>query len=221
MNDSVIGDPQFTVSLPVNGSRHMCYEVHGVAGQFFNLISDTCTSVNALFAAMPGNVRINRMSSIGIHAVTTATPSGSCADIQIDLENCTATLNGASIDGSTIINDIRVRKFGNRWRVSVPNCERPSAVMWITCQRNPDMLRFDIARGSNLRPTSHGLLGKYTICFNQINFVLSIIICKYCHSQSFNFALSIYLNITIMHYSQSVVYCTYSVYLQDNFGTFQ
>ena len=178
MNDSVIGDPQFTVSLPVSGSRAMCYEVHGVAGQFFNLVSDTCTSVNALFESMPGKIKINRMSSIGIHAVTTATPSGSCADIQIDLENCTTTLNGASIDDSAIIEDIRVRKFGNRWRVSVPNCERPSTVMWITCQSNPDMLRFDIARGSNLRPTSQGLLGKYTIllvlCFNPINFVLSI-----------------------------------------------
>ena len=164
VNDSVIGDPQFTVTLPMNRSRHMCYEVHGVAGQFFNLISDTCTSVNALFAAMPGNPRINRMSRIGIHAVTTATANGNCADIQIDIEDCVATLNGAPINGSAMIDDIRVRKFGNRWRVSVPNCERPSAVMWITCQSNPQMLRFDIARGSNLRPTSHGLLGKNTNC---------------------------------------------------------
>ena len=67
MNDSVIGDPQFTVSLPVNGSRAMCYEVHGVAGQFFNLISDTCTSVNTLFAAMPRNVRINRMRIASVY----------------------------------------------------------------------------------------------------------------------------------------------------------
>ena len=58
--------------------------------------------------------------------------------------------------------------------MSVPNCERPSAVMWITCQHNPDMLRFNIARGSNLCPTYHGLLGWYTILlvlsFNPIIF---------------------------------------------------
>ena len=163
--DSVIGDPQFTVSLPVDGSRAMCYAVHGEAGQFFNLISDTCTSVNALFAATPGNLELNRMSIIGIHAVTTATPNGTCTNIEIDSKDCTATHNAVSIDGSAMIDDIRVRKFRNHWRVSVPNCERPSTVMWITCQHNPDMLRFHIARGSSLRPTSHGLLGTYTTCF--------------------------------------------------------
>ena len=52
VNDSITADPQFTVSLPVNGAESLCYEVHGSAGDYFNLISDTCTSVNAHFTSM-------------------------------------------------------------------------------------------------------------------------------------------------------------------------
>ena len=48
--------------------------------------------------------------------------------------------------------------------VDIPVPPSIAAVMWITCQSNPQMLRFDIARSSNLRPTSHGLLGKNTNC---------------------------------------------------------
>ena len=47
-------------------------------------------------------------------------------------------------------------------RVSVPNCESVQLVMWIVCEevRGEEMLKFTITRGVNLRPTSHGLLGK-------------------------------------------------------------
>ena len=159
LNDSVIGDPQFTISLPPNGEEAMCYEVHGVADRFFNLISDTCLSVNSHFTSMPDQSNINRMSTIGIRAATTADQAGGgCVNIQIDLENCTASIQGRPILIMEFSGDIRIRKFGNRWRVSVPNCERPSVVMWITC--GPKMLRFDVARGSALNPTSHGLVGE-------------------------------------------------------------
>ena len=157
VNDTMIADPQFTVTLP-SGSESMCYEVHGEAGKFFNLISDTCTSVNAHFTAMPGNSTLNRMSQIGIRAGISAASTGKCAEIQINLENCAAFLDGNPIDGRDEIGDIRIRKMNNRWRVSVPNCMRPGAVMWLTCDGN--MLRFRIARFSGLTPTSHGLLGK-------------------------------------------------------------
>ena len=53
-------------------------------------------------------------------------------------------------------------KHGRRVRISVPNCENVQLVMWIVCEevRGEGMLRFIITRGVNLRPTSHGLLGK-------------------------------------------------------------
>ena len=118
MNDTVIGDPQFTVTMPQDESRSMCYEVHGVAGNYFNLISDTCTSVNALFTVLPGMPKLNRMSVIGIYAGTSAAQSGNCARIQISVDNCTASLDGVPIRMMTMVDDIRIRKFNSRWRVS-------------------------------------------------------------------------------------------------------
>jgi hypothetical protein len=137
----------------------MCYEIHGDAGKYFNLISDTCTSVNTRFSTMESNPKLNAMSVIGMYAATSATPNGNCAEIEINIDNCAASLDGELIELVAQVDDIRIRKFNNRWRVSVPNCQRPSATMWITCEAN--MLRFRIARGSNLAPTSHGLLGQF------------------------------------------------------------
>jgi hypothetical protein len=138
----------------------MCYEIHGGEEKYFNLISDTCTSVNARFSAMQAMPDVNRMRVIGMYAATSATPNGNCAEIEININNCSASLDGELIELMAEVDDIRIRKFNNRrWRVSVPNCERRSAVMWITCENN--MLRFRIVRGSNLAPTSHGLLGQF------------------------------------------------------------
>ena len=154
----MIADPQFTVSLP-DDTASMCYEVHGEANAYFNLISDTCTSVNAYFTAMPNTTNINRMSSIGIRAAVSI-GGGSCINIRTDLENCETTIDGVPVNMTRTIGLVRVRKHGirNRWRVSVPNCHRPRVVIWTTCEEN--MLRFDVSRGSNLNPSSHGLLGK-------------------------------------------------------------
>ena len=50
-NDSVIGDPLFTVPFREDQTS-LCFEVHGKANNNFNLVSDTCTNVNAYFAPM-------------------------------------------------------------------------------------------------------------------------------------------------------------------------
>ena len=147
----------FTISLPEDGSEALCYGMHGSPNDSYNIISDTCTSVNVHFTQHPVRNNENRISSIGIHAVTgdADTP---CADIQIDLLNCTASINNTTIIGSKIIGNIRVKSISNGWRVFVPNCECPPTTMWITCE--DDTLRFDVSRGSGLTSTSHGLLGK-------------------------------------------------------------
>ena len=135
----------------------MCYEVHGEDGKYFNLISDTCTSVNALFSQLPSNPRLNRMSEIGVYARGT---SNQCTRIQINLDSCAGYVNKQVISSTYSRSGISVRPYLNRWRVSVPNCvSSPSLVMWIACEQDPDMLRFRIARGNNLTPSSHGLLG--------------------------------------------------------------
>ena len=163
-NDSIVGHrqsvndaAQFTISLPEDGSESLCYGMHGSPDEFYNIISDTCTSVNVHFTQHPVQNDENRISSIGIHAATgDAFPP--CADIQIDLVGCRASINNITINGSYITGNIRVKRFSNGWKVFVPNCERPHAVMWITCEE--DMLQFNVCRASNLSSTSHGLLGK-------------------------------------------------------------
>ena len=136
----------------------MCYEVHGYAGRYFNLISDTCTSVNALFTAMPDNDRLNRMSQIGMY---TRDSTGVCVQVEIDLSGCTGSVDGLVISTMYQSGGVSVRSYPGRWRVSVPNCGTSQLVMWIFCESNPDRLRFHIARGNNLTPTSHGLLGEF------------------------------------------------------------
>ena len=158
VNDSVIADPQYTLSLPENGSEALCYEVHGTANDYYNIISDICTSVNAHYTVIPGQTDRNRMSTIGIHAVADEGATLGCTDIQIDHLNCAAQVDGNVVNSSIYVGDIRVRKFNNRWRISVPNCRRLGSVMWITCEAR--WLRFDVVRGSSLTPTSHGLLGE-------------------------------------------------------------
>ena len=46
-NDTVIGDPLYTVPVFGTQERHLCYEIHGRPMRYFNLISDSCVSVNA------------------------------------------------------------------------------------------------------------------------------------------------------------------------------
>ena len=141
------------MTLPDDSGYSLCYEVHGKAGKFFNLISDTCVSVNAHFTAI--NQARNRMSSIGIHTVTNDVRS--CIDIEINLA-CFAAVDGDDIGNGTVIDGVRIRRYKNHWRVSVPNCNRFS-VMWVTCLE--EELRLTISRRSNLQPSSHGLLGVY------------------------------------------------------------
>ena len=141
-----------------NNTVSLCYEVHGERGEYFNLISDTCVSVNALYSSMTDPSNGNIISKIGVLAEDT---NGVCQEIEADLNNCTARVNGTVV---TMYNQdgIRVRRRTNRIRISVPNCESTDLVMWVTCevQGEQSMIKFVVARGFNLRPTSHGLIGK-------------------------------------------------------------
>ena len=131
--------------------------MHGSPNDFYNIISDIYTSVNVHFTQHPVRNNENRISSIGIRA-STYIAVFPYADIQIDFLNCTASINNKTINASSFIGKVSVRKVRNGWKVFVPNSGRPHAVMWITCEE--DMLQFVVSRGSGLCSTSHGLLGK-------------------------------------------------------------
>ena len=124
----------------------------------FNLISDHCISVNALYAAMNNPSDGNIITSIGIKAVDS---KGKCVNIVVSLQNGCMPL----IDGKEVLrydsSDVTVTKHMSRVRVSVPNCENEQLVMWMMCDtiNNQYMINFVISRGINLSPTSHGLMG--------------------------------------------------------------
>ena len=168
----MIGDPFFEANLWFeDGSREfsysLCYEIHGRSNRHFNLISDTCVSVNAYYTAMNDPINGNIISAFGIRAVDNS--GSSCTDIEV-IQNQTTGYCELRVDGvqtsAYSMNGISasLRSF-YKARVSVPNCEQLPLVMWIKCRNIQDqfMMSFDVKRGVNLRPTSHGLLGKLFI----------------------------------------------------------
>ena len=160
--DTVIGDPLFTVPLP-GGAGHLCYEIRGVADQFFNFISDECVSVNAHYsehAPLPGEARrLHVIDQIAIRAVDNA---NDCIDILVDRNGCVASVNSETLATTYNTGGVTVSIVDNRVIVGVPNCGDLDLEMEIVCEtiNGVEMIRFEVMRGLNLRETSHGLLGE-------------------------------------------------------------
>lgn len=163
--------------MAVQGVREasLCYEVHGTDDAWFNILSDGCVSVNAHYFRF--NEYFNFVDKIAIRAVD---ENGNCRNMLVELNGCTASLDGTVVEPTApYCQDgifVRPNRQTNRVRISVPNCnETSSLVMWTICQRNTlmdpfdmtksyqvDMIKFVIARGSNLGASSHGIIGRYT-----------------------------------------------------------
>eukprot|EP00731_Ephydatia_muelleri_P017035 Em0010g133a len=173
VNDSMIADPLFTVPLNVHSelfpALSLCYEIHGQPRQYYNLVSDTCTSVNARYNASLNGVGVNIIDDITVRAVDRA---GQCVDIEVDVD-C-----GVSVGGSRVqiysLNEVYVRTYGNSSvRISVPNCNHQQLVMWILCQVRPiedpitgkkfsaKMQKFVVTRGLSLGENSHGIIAQF------------------------------------------------------------
>ena len=180
MNDTLTGDPLMTVPILTDPNvqagddiASLCYEVHGEADAFFNLISDGCTSVNAYYqeAVTPStNIDLNVVTRIGVRAVGT---NGTCHDIQVDLDGCTALVDGDAPPVG-VFNGINVKRYASssRVRISVPNCADNMLVMWVFCREGEiedpvtwvyypiSFIRFVVMRGLNLAEESNGIMGK-------------------------------------------------------------
>ena len=178
VNDTVIGDPLFTVPILVPDeqlaalnltSLTMCYEIHGKSDQWFNLVTDQCTSVNAHYDDL--NEDLNIIDEIGVRAVD---EDGRCVNIGVNIDGCSAEINGVPLDQRYSTGGISVRRYSNRVRISVPNCNDLTLVMWVICQERTlddpmrpglsitaEMIKFVVMRGLNSghRP-AHGLIGK-------------------------------------------------------------
>ena len=168
-NDTVVGDPLFTVPLRMNNvprdlsevygnKMSLCYEVKGESHRYFNLISDECTSVNAYYGS--GRVdSVNVITKIGIVARDSA---NSVSRVSVGLDGCRTHIDGAEVQERWGGQGISVLRRENRVRVSVPNCDSLELVMWVVCEQRQGqpMIKFVVARGHNLSPTSHGLIGE-------------------------------------------------------------
>ena len=180
MNDTLTGDPLMTVPILTAQSSNttasdvpsLCYEVHGKADEYFNLISDKCTTVNAFYEKAPINssdIDLNVITKIGVRAVGNNT----CHNVEVDLATCTATVDHI-VTSNTIMDGIRVRQSGSRVRIAVPNCADTLLVMWVFCGggqvEDPvtwvyydiSFIRFVVMRGLNLNEVSHGLIGNHS-----------------------------------------------------------
>ena len=208
VNDTVIGDPLFTVPIHVSEDQlqdlnlpglSLCFEIHGQADQWFNLVTDECSSVNARYVQF--STGLNVIDEIGVRAVDTA---DQCVNIRVDVGNCTADVNDVALDvmGRYSMNGVSVRRYRNRVRISVPNCNDLTLVMWVFCETRTledhadgskvtgDMIKFVVMRGLNMgnRP-SHGLLGKVVMVI-MLNFKYTIwpfSMCPYCSLLIYNF----------------------------------
>ena len=158
-----------------NESLSLCFEIHGQADALFNLISDACVSVNARYSQVRTDENINIIDRIYVRA---ADASHICRNIEVSLNQCSASVDGVSVE-NYIAEGIIVRRYRNRIRIMVPNCQDIDLVMWVFCLNNTfwsrtstkeneitfvaEMLRFVIARGLNLNEHAHGILGMFKL----------------------------------------------------------
>ena len=179
-NDTVLGDPLYTVPLQISdemieanpdvANTSLYYEVHGRSGNTYNLVSDTCVSISADY--VQGNTSdINVIGRVGVLAVDN---DGNCQRITINVMECTGTVGSTEVTQDSPYDNagIRVRKGRRYFRIVMPNCERQDLVSWVICEEG-DMLKFVITRGFNLQPTSHGIIGEYIDTNSRVFFTLS------------------------------------------------
>lgn len=166
-----IADPLFKVPIhidqtlidqnPALAEACLCYEVHGRDNSTFNLLSDMCTSVNAHYTSMMNPVAGNIISAIGVTAIDR---NGACHEIGASINQCSVTVDGNPLAVGESYNNggIMVIRYEGRVKIAVPNCGRQDLVLWFICKtvHNAVISEFIIARGVNLQPTSHGLVGK-------------------------------------------------------------
>ena len=116
-------------------------------------------TVNARYVGLTRT--LNVIDEIGVRAVN---DDNECVNIRVDLEQCSVEVNDVSLDLDQRYSSagISLRRYGNRVRVSVPNCDELTLVMWVICETrtldnpdqpgtmlNADMIKFVVMRGLN------------------------------------------------------------------------
>ena len=171
-NTSAFGISELNENKVIN----LCYEIHGRDGEYFNLVSDSCVSVNAHYMEAHQLLRNNIIDEI---TVLTVGLDRVCKNVSVSVSGCRVSVDGTFISSTYSSAGISIRIYENRIRITAPNCQDVDLVMWVFCKQTTlkgspeqgegnitvgvDVLHFVIIRGLNIRETTHGLLGEQTI----------------------------------------------------------
>lgn len=95
-----------------------------------------------------------------------------CVNIRVSLDQCSVTVGSTVLDKGAKYESygVTVKKYSERVRISVPNCQDLTLVMWVICERRTldvfglptttNMIKFVVMRGLNFGShRAHGLLG--------------------------------------------------------------
>ena len=148
----------------------LCYQIHGRAGKYFNLLSDKCVSVNAHVIQPYSDIDSNVMNQIGVRATGN---NGSCYNIMMNRHDCSVHINGQQLLGNTDFQeeDIVIKQYAasigqsQSVQIAVPNCDGESIDMFISCtsyniqNMATEILQFGSTRGEALAEPPHGLIG--------------------------------------------------------------
>ena len=143
------------------GELGLCYEVHGEKNKIFNLVSDSCLSINALLEEPPEKPDIgNVMTQIGVLAKDL---NGNCHRILVDVKQRSLKFNNERIVGSRTHNGIHLSKLIKKVEISMPGCINGTSLSFrieFNYMNGADMLKIVFSDESGLRQDSHGLMGK-------------------------------------------------------------
>ena len=148
----------------------LCYQIHGKAEKYFNLLSDQCVSVNAHVIQPHSDIDSNVMDQIGVRAIGN---NGSCYNIMMNHHDCSVHINGQQLSDNTDFQeeDIVVKQYATSIgqpqsvQISVPNCDSGSIDIFISCtyyniqNMATEILQFGSTRGEVLAEPPHGLIG--------------------------------------------------------------
>ncbi len=194
----VTGDPLFAVPLLLSsedlvqfGAKEvfLCYKVHDDNQQYFNLVTDQCLSVNALFTAVAPKIDV--ITRVGIRAIDS---NGECVSIVVEQDQCSVSIDGMQIIDTFSNADILVERSESEVFINVPNCGENPAIRLRCLSRNlgesqADLINLIIMRGQGIGGRrAHGLIGNVLLHFNSRS---------YCNCDKFH----VFLIINVIDYS--------------------
>lgn len=137
----------------------LCFEIHGQNDKYFNLISDSCLSVNAHYSQSNQDPQINIIDEI---AILLTDYVGEKVNISVKKE-CNVQIGDTSIEENVNHNGVEIfHQSSSLVSIFSGNhyCGKEGVLMTISCESGDNEgLQVSVFHGLN--DTAHGLLGEY------------------------------------------------------------